>query len=352
MLNLGQLTSTIQKNCHISDAQFAGDYTLCIFLLKMREFYRWENDIPLLGALPREDVGRWMQERERMWETLESSNFEPLSVDGETVDPFDSGAINQALLPLGLVYSAGYGRFGKPHFFLGRLTEARRQNDFTVYVSSCEYARDLVAPPAMMLNDVVYVRQESLRRYLWERYEEWRLHPAEGAMARAVAAYGFDDNVENALDRMTVAETESVILHEVGEARAESLLGPEWSSMLAALARTKSEIMVRAVRDLLADCLATLPGLLERDRPEAIHFYFASLTDLRRHLFPEAMNAYRRWLEGDHDAIFDLATAGHEHWLGVARRLLELHREHGAAAGAQIEQMLEHPPTCQVPVTH
>jgi hypothetical protein len=50
MLNLGQVVATVQKNCHISDAQYAGDYTLCIFLLKMREFYRWENQI--LSAVP------------------------------------------------------------------------------------------------------------------------------------------------------------------------------------------------------------------------------------------------------------------------------------------------------------
>ena len=37
MLNLGQLVNTVQKNCHISDARHAGDFTLCIFLLKMME---------------------------------------------------------------------------------------------------------------------------------------------------------------------------------------------------------------------------------------------------------------------------------------------------------------------------
>ncbi|HJX57762.1 MAG TPA: hypothetical protein VJ325_03500, partial [Thiobacillus sp.] len=79
MLNLGQVVSSVQKNCHISDAQYAGDYTLCIFLLKMREFYRWENQIAFTGSLPRADVGKWMQEREQMWESMESSTFEPLT---------------------------------------------------------------------------------------------------------------------------------------------------------------------------------------------------------------------------------------------------------------------------------
>jgi len=352
MLNRGQLTATVQKNCHISDAQFAGDYTLCVFLLKMREFYRWEHHLPFTGALPRDEVGRWMQERERMWETLESSAFESVRLTDRSVDPFDSESINRTLVPLGYVYSAGYGRFGKPHFFLGRLHEARERDGVTVYISSCEYARDLVAPPAMTLGNNVFLRQESLRRVLWERVEEWQMHRKNEAMRRAIGGYGFDADIESALDRMTAAETESVILHELGEARAEQLLGPEWPQMLGSLARTKAEVFARAVRDLLADCLATLPGLIDRHNEPALHFYFASLTDLRRHLFPEAATAYEAWTQGDRHALVRLVESGRNRWLETAHAVLDLYRRHGPQAGAQIETLLEHPPTCTIPVPH
>jgi hypothetical protein len=352
MLNLGQITATVQKNCHISDAQFAADYTLCVFLLKMREFYRWENQIPFTGNLPREDVGRWMQERERMWETLETNPFEPLPLGGRSVDPFDSEAINRALVPLGYVYSAGYGRFGKPHFFLGNLQDARERDGVTVYISTCEYARDLVAPPAMLLGNTVYLRQESLRRVLWERIEEWHFNRRNDAMSRAVADYGFDADIEAALDRMTESETESAILHELGEAQAEHLLGADWAQMLAAVARSKSEILARAVRDLLADCLATLPGLIERDRPAALHFFFANFSGMRRHLYPEALTAYEAWRNGDRQALARLADAGRERWLDTAHRLLALYRQHGAQAGPHIEALLDHPAVCPMPVVH
>jgi len=352
MLNLGQITATVQKNCHISDAQFAGDYTLCVFLLKMREFYRWENHLPYSGALSREAVGQWMQERERMWESLEDSSFESLPMSGETVDPFESASINQALIPQGYVYSAGYGRFGKPHFFLGRLQEQRRHDNVTVYISSCEYARDLVAPPAMTLDNVVYLRQESLRRVLWERVEEWQMHRKNEAMRQALEGYGFDDELEPALDRMTAVETESVILHELGEAQAEMLLGPAWPQMLGVLARTKAELYARAVRDLLADCLVTLPGLLERGHQAALHFYFASLTDLRRHLFPEAMTAYAHWLQGDRQAIARLAENGRTRWLETAKSLLDLYHQHGTSTAAHIDLLFEPPPACSMPAAH
>ena len=348
MLNLGQVVTTVQKNCHISDAQYAGDYTLCIFLLKMREFYRWENQISFAGALPRDEVGKWMQERERAWEDMESCAFEPLTLGSDSFDPFDADNINRALLPQGYVYSAGYGRFNKPHFFLGALQRQEQRQGYTVYISSCEYARDLVAPPAMMQNGKIFLRQESLRRYLWERVEEWRLNRNTDAMTRLLAYYDFEHELDASLDRMTEVETESVVLHEVGEVLAGEQLGDAWQLMLADLSRSKGEIMARAVRDILADCLSTLPRLIERENHPALHFYFASFSGMRRHLFPEAMAAYRRWVEsGDMETMQQLAHAGARRWLATANEMLALHRRLGDGSGAAIEQLLEHPPACQ-----
>lgn len=349
MLNLGELVSTVQRNCHISDAQYAGEYTLCVFLLKMREFYRWEHRIPFAGVLPSEEIGRWMQERERMWETLETRPFESLALPGLQVDPFDTATINRALLPQGHVYSAGIGRFNKPHFFLGALQHSEQREGVTIHVSRREYARDLVAPPAMMLDNIIYLRQESLRRFLWERIEEWRLNNKNEAMSRAIADYGFDDDLDAALDRMTEAETESVVLHELGEAFADRRLGPAWPEMLAALARSKAEIQVRAVRDLLADCLSTLPGLIARNLGSALHFYFANFTDMRRQLFPEAMRAYHRWCDGNSQALAHLVRDHTSRWLDTAHALLALHQKHGADTAAHIELFLDNPPACQIP---
>lgn len=347
-MELDQTVATVQKNCHISDAQYAGDYTLCIFLLKMREFYRWENRLPYGSALPREEVGRWMQARERLWEELESSPFEPLKIDDHSFDPFDTDGVNRALVPQGYVYSAGYGRFSKPHFFLAALRDSRERDGVRIHVAAREYARDIVAPPAMLLDGVIYLRQESLRRYLWERVEEWRWNRGSETMARAVEHYDFDSNLESALDRMTDVESESAILHELGEARAEQLLGEPWAAMLGELSRSKVEFMLRAVRDLLADCLSTLPGLLERGDDAALHFFFASLTGMRRHLFPEALDSYHRWTEGDPRALRQLAESGAARWLDVAQQILDLHARFGAEAVPHIEQLLDGPPGCKV----
>jgi Family of unknown function (DUF6866) C-terminal domain/Family of unknown function (DUF6866) N-terminal domain len=341
-LNLGALLNTVQKNCHISDAQFAGDLTMCIFLLRMRELYRWENDIPLSQNMPNREVGDWMNARSQLWEQIETDPYVPLPLPSGEVDPFEVKRANRELNPLGLVYSGGYGGQCKPHFFLGRLDRVEEHHGHTVYVSGCEYARDLEAPPGMMLDSTVFVRTEALRRWLWERYEEWCWNPQRNeAMGRAVACYPFDAAPEDALTAMTQNETEAVILHELGEARADAELGAGWPAMLTDVLRSRAEIVVRAVRDLYADCLSTLPGLLEMDRPACLHFYFANFGGLRRRLFPELAEAYGKWAEGGSPAALgDVARAGRERWDRTAREIMALHQRLGDQVGSEIEARL------------
>jgi len=342
MLNLGQLVNTVQKNCHISDARHAGDFTLCIFLLKMREFFRWENDIPFARDLPKEEVGAWLQEREGLWSDLESSSFESLPLEGRHLDPFDADTINRELIPQGYVYSGGYGRFSKPHFFLGSLLKKEKRAGYTIYISSCEYARDLEAPPAMLQGKTIYVRQESVRRFLWEKIEERRWNRKNEAMERALDCYSFDLDVNSALERMTENETEAMILHELGEGLAGEKLGSEWHKMLTAFSRSKVEIMIRAVRDILADCLSTLPALLAANNTASLHFYFANFTGMRKHLFPEAIAAYQHWVaEQDIVVLRKLADEGQRRWLDTARTLLAIYKDKGQDAGTAIENLLE-----------
>jgi hypothetical protein len=341
-LDLGTLVNAVQKNCDISDAQFAGDLTLCTFLLKMRELYRWEHDIPLSQDMPKAEVGNWMNAREHLWEAIESIPFEPLPLPGGSTDPFEVGAANRQLTPQGLVYSGGYGRSCKPHFFLGRLLREEKRHGHKIFVSACEYARDLDAPPGMMLNGTIFVRTEALRRWLWERYEEWHWNRRNEAMGRALAGYGFEQDKEAALQAMTESETESVILHELGEAKVGEELGSAWESLLGDLMRSRGEIMARAVRDLYADCEITLPGLLERGNPAAIHFYFANLVGMRRKLFPELAAGYRDWLQdGSLAGIERSAGKGREHWRNLACEMLDLHARFGEVAGERIEQLIE-----------
>jgi len=339
---LSTLTPVVQTNCHIADASHAGDYTLCTYLLKMREYYRWEQGLPFDARLPNEAVGNWLLAREAAWDELREQDYQPLVIDGRTYEPFDSAAINAALDAHGLVYSGGLGTGCRPHFFLARRLRREDHPEYRILVSGREYARDMAAPPAMSQGNTIFIRRESLRRMLWERVEEWGWRKQEGAMSRALNYYDFQNGVDRALDAMTDNEIEAVILHEIGEVRAGQVLGEEWHDMLAALPSSAAELMARAVRDHLADCLSTLPALIESPTPACLHFYIGNLGSMRKELFPGLNRAYQDWIEQNTLApLHDITGRGSQHWQHVAERMLELYRSHGDSCRQQIEELVQ-----------
>lgn len=321
MRDLHVTIDAVQRNCHVADARHARDAALCTYLLAMREQYRWEHELPLAVTPPRAELGRWLTEREALWEDLESSAFAPIPVGGERYDPFDAAAINRSLVPEGLVYGAGLGRLGRPHFFLGRLERTESRDGVTVLVSGCEYAHDIVPLPGALQGDTVYVRRDALRRLLWDRIELWEARRHAGPLAAAIEHFGWPGGGEGALERMVDAALETVVLHELGERLAEQRLGTAWGEMLGALRGARAEALVRAVRDNLADCLSTLPGLADRAEPGPVHLYMAMFEGLRRELFPQLVAAHRAG--GDPGALRSVAESGSGHWARAGRRLLE-----------------------------
>ena len=332
-LDLPALIAAVQRNCDIADARHAGELTMCIYLLRMRDFYCWERELPPGRDVARAEVGGWLEKRERHWETIEAATYGNLPLPSGTTDPFDNTHINAVLGEQGLVYSAGYGRRGRPQFFLGELACAETRGRRQIRVSGREFARDVEAHPGMLLGDTVYVRTETLRRWLWERFEEWRWSRKNEALGRALACYPFTTDPEAALEAMTRVETESIILHELGEAVVGAELGDAWAAMLGDVAGTRIEIEARALRDLAADCASTLPALVERGNPASIHFHFANLTGMRRELDPALASAYRRWAEdGDGAALARAAAQGLVRARARALELLDRPRTRGPGA--------------------
>lgn len=314
---LPRLIETVKRNCDIADARHAREATLCTYLLQMREHYCWEHELPLATQPPKEDLARWLTEREARWNELESEEYAALPVGTRNHDPFHAPEINRALEPEGLLYGAGYGRFRRPHFYLAELARIELREGVRVLVAGREFARDLAVPLAALQGDTIYVRREAVRRWLWEKVELWQTRGTRGA-------HGYwEARDPHAFDRMVETETETAILHELGEARAASLLGPSWEDMLGGLTDRRAELLARAVRDNLADCLITLPALLERDARASIHFWFSQFDGMRRELFPALAAAYRDWSErGAANALRGAIGAGAAHWESIARRLL------------------------------
>ncbi|MEJ2142960.1 MAG: hypothetical protein P8Y24_11505 [Gammaproteobacteria bacterium] len=338
---LQELKDTVQKNCHISDALHAGNYTLCIYLMKMREFYRWEQKQTFQDSLPHEQVGSWLRQRENLWESLEDSEFEDITMGRQSFNPFEHQSINDILNVKGLVYSGGLGINNKPHFFLGKLESRQEHNGYTVLISSEEYARDLTSPPGMTQGNTIFIRRESLKRLLWEKLETWNWNQPDNAMGRALSFYDFKHDIENALEQMTEAETRAMLLHEVGEIKAGEYLGNAWEELLVNLPHSKAEIMLRAIRDHLADSLSTFPELLEQQNEASIHFYMGNLNNMRKHLYPGLQKAYEEWSgSNDFSILKQQNEIALQHWQSVCDKVLALDKNQEDLKSA-IEDLIE-----------
>lgn len=335
------LQSIVQQNCHISDAQFAGNYTLCIYLLKMREFYRWETQKSYGSQISKDEIGQWLSQREQHWDTLEDQDYQSLNINGNEINPFESQHVNELINAQDLVYSGGYGMLGKPVFFLAELERKQSYDDYTLFISARELARDLAAPPGMMQEKNIFIRRESLKRFIWEKVEESDWYNNENPLARTLTFYNFKDLPDESLEKMTDAEIETVLHHEIGEIKAGQLLGEAWEDMIASLPRSQAELMSRAVRDNLADALSTLPMLIKNAEPASLHFYFANLSSMRKLIFPSIMNCYKEWLKtGDKSPIKKMINKSEMHWLKVAKSLLQIHKKHQNDSAPYMESLI------------
>ena len=336
----GELCETVQHNCNIADAKYAGNFTMCVYLMKMREYCRWDKGYSYTDTMSKEEVGEWVTHRESLWDVLAQKSFEPILIDGQAYDPFDTDAINSSLQSHGMVYSGGIGVRCVPHFFLAKLDQQQSYDDCQVVISSEECARDLGSPPAMTLENKIFIRKESIRRMLWEKLQEWQWHKIENAASRAFSFYDFNDNVNAALDQMTEVESQSIILHEQGEVKTSNMLGEQWKQLLMSVTSTRLELMLRAVKDFYADCISTLPVLFEQNKVPSIHFYAANMNPVRKQLCPSFLNYYQQWCQdGNLLTLRDWLNNGATHWADICEQALVMHANH--APEAAIEKYIE-----------
>lgn len=329
---LEEVAATVQANCDLTDALHAREKSLCTYLLGMREYFRWSSGLPLATAPDRSLLSEWIARREAAWDDLRDrteATYADLPLAGG-IAAFDEAAANRVLAGAGLVYGAGIGLFGAPMFYLARRSGDELRDGARVIVAGPELARGITAAPATSRGDTIVIRRDALRRWLWTRAESALRGSGDNAFAHALRAYG-DGDLQDAVDGMTVGETETLVLHELGELRAGSLLGTEWEDMLLAVDR-RTEVVLRAVRDLLADCLVTLPQLAAGAADRSLHFWFATFDGLRRALAPELTEPFAAPEKIDRAGLLQVADRGGRLWEGQAAELLEHWRRGGAEA--------------------
>ena len=63
---------------------------------------------------------------------------------------------------------------------------------------------------------------------------------------------------------------------------------------------------------------------------------------MRKELSPALLHAYQDWVDNnDPGGLKNAVREGHQHWLSIARKILELRRVRGAQTSPQLEALIE-----------
>lgn len=311
---------------------------MCIYLLRLREFYRWQNKIPFGEAIDQKALGSWVSDTETHWDDIEETEFKPLTIAGQSFDPFNSADINKQLSHSGFHYSAGLGRMGQPHFVLAKQLAATNTDQYTCIECGEELARDTITLPAMAQNKTIYIRHESFTELLWQMVDEWNINKSAGPMARLVDHYNLSNRTDlhQSLQAASNHLSEVIKQHESGEIAAAELLGDGYQKMTQAFHGKPGEMQIRAIRDLLADSLKTLPlikktGITEGATPY-LDFWLASLNGYREKIFNQTKpntSLYSEDAATRYNTLVSMVETEHTRWQSVATKLLEQYLSQG-----------------------
>jgi hypothetical protein len=326
------LTRQVLRNCRVADARHAGLHSVCGLALRLRDLYKWEKGLDPWIEEESARVLEWIGEREELWERIAERDLAPVTLGGHAYDPFDTQSINGVLEPRGLIYGAGYVQGLRPTFFLALLDEKREIEGYPVYLLGTELARDLLTLPALTQEGGVLIRKESARLFLYNQIFFMR-ESGRRALEAALECYGLGggdfEALPRNLDRITEAETETFLYHELGELRERIFDRGLWREIIATYPHSPVELLARALKDLLAD---TGPeGLLlhlGRERKKAsLAFYVAFLDGLRKELFPEIIAAFDGIVNaGDWHALDAAVLAGYGRAKDLAESMSRIYR--------------------------
>ncbi|MEJ5347573.1 MAG: Sfum_1244 family protein [Desulfosoma sp.] len=338
METLIKLQEQVLANCLIAEANYAGTFSLCGLVLRLRDLFKWEKGL-LPWAEPEPSVLlEWIEHRESSWDPWMEKNFQPLVVNGMTVDPFDVEAVNDLLAGTGMVYGAGFVEGLRPSFFLGTIEETWEIDGAVVFVVAEELVRDVFAAPAMRQGPRIYIRRQPMLAFLWDQIFEMR-PSARSALAFAFAVYDLNvadvaRNPARYADQLkTIARNQlhTWIYHELGEFHEEAFRGHMWHDIVASYSNTPIEIYARVLKDLCADTddKGLLTHIIEDKNRAALAFYVAFLRPFTRLMFPEILKAFQKFKKFQNWELIEAARQqGKQKFHEMAAMLVALHQEH------------------------
>lgn len=337
MGTLNSLREQVLKNCLISEANYAGTFSLCGLVLRLRDLYKWEKGLRPWVEPDSAVLLEWIEQRESSWDPWVDREFQPLIVGGVVRDPFDVEGINALLADLGLVYGAGYVEGLRPSFFLGAVGEIRKVDGALIFSVEREIVRDVFASPAMRQGSRIYIRHQPMLSFLWDQIFEMR-PSARSALRFAFSAYSLDvdavaqfpQRYAEALQTIAREQLETWTYHELGEFHEEAFRGHLWHDIVATYPNTPIEVYARVLKDLCADTddMGLLRHIVENRHRAALAFYVAFLRPFTRLLFPEILTAFSAFRKsGRWELIENTRRTAKEKFHDRATRLAGLHQQ-------------------------
>jgi hypothetical protein len=326
------LKEQIKYNCNVSDAKFWGYYSICGLLLRMRELYRSEKGMEFYETIAMEEISPWIGERDVLWNEMEKAELRNIEIGRNSFSPFDVDDINNILADKYFIYGAGFGRHMKPNFFLAQMIdEVRSEDHYDMYIVGKEYVRDIDTVPAMVQGRDIFVRKQRVKGLLWEKYFEMRSKKYAGLLDYAFRHFDIErteeplKDIDERIDAAVEKVTEMIILHEIGEVMEDRDVNG-WLELLGTFNGTKEEFILRAVKDVLADCSdhGPLQALIKNRDEGMLGFYAALLTGLHKIVFPEMMNALQEFVENKNwDSIDVIRAEGYARFLRYRETIMD-----------------------------
>ncbi|MBI4775859.1 MAG: hypothetical protein HY788_17085 [Deltaproteobacteria bacterium] len=347
---IGDLTLQVQRNCDISDAQYAGALSLCSFLLLVRNFYKWEQGHPPWQEEDSQVVMGWIDERETLWESVVEASYQDLVLSGEHMDPFDLERVNDAMKPHGLLYGAGYAYGLKPTFFLGRMERRERLDGLNLCFVGRELARDMIGSPALRQGSNIYIRRQCAGFYLWDKTFE-RLAAKKPAIMYALRRQGIVDldGLRRNLDALVEVHLGIMLHHEIGESRLDEF-DATFKEILTAFPMSPIEKFVRSLRDVMADTHpdGTVAYIVRQKDETALALYAAFIDGFPRVLYPEIVSGFCEFSDsGDWTRIEQDRQRAYDRLRQKAKELVDFYNlipEKGLeAVGEEIRKTLVDP---------
>lgn len=317
MLNIEAITEQILMNCDITDSHHAGLFSICGLALRLRDLYKWEKGSDPWIEKDSSEMLQWIEGKEKKWDKLAKQQLNDITISGNTYDPFDTIGINSVLESHGLLYGGGYAGSLKPTFFLATIETKRQLDGYSVYILGRELARDLLTLPALSQDNCILIRQEPAKLFLWDQifYIKKSGRPA---LRFALEKYGIKENnykeLQHNLARITKAEMGTYMYHELGELKDTVFDRSIWREIVASFPHTPIELLVRAIKDLLADTneFGTLSFIVRERKTASLAFYVAFLEGLIKELFPEIIQAFQEFTPSHNwQAIKQAVRCGH-----------------------------------------